>query len=109
MIGHPPAQVVRKYSVRYGQVELRNNIMTNEERWVVFIKELREYIDEHHLCPPKHTTLRNQVVYFRRKMRDGLLGPERARELEEVLSMRDLSIHTGGRRPKICDNKDSLI
>ena len=72
--------------------------MTNEERWVMFINQLRSYIEEHNLCPPKHTALRNQVVYFRRKMRDGLLDPKKAEELEAVLSMRDLSIHTGGRR-----------
>lgn len=72
--------------------------MTNDERWVVFINELREYIEEHHLCPPKHTTLRNQVVYFRRKMGDGSLPEDKAEELERVLGMRDLSIHTGGRK-----------
>lgn len=75
--------------------------MTNEERWDAFIVELRAYIEEHHLCPPKHTTLRNQVVYFRRKMRDRLLDAEKAKELEDVLGMRDLTIHTGGRRKRI--------
>lgn len=74
--------------------------MTNEERWVVFINQLRSYIEEHHLCPPKHTTLRNQVVYFRHKMRDGLLPADKAEELERVLSMLDLSIHTGERKKK---------
>lgn len=74
--------------------------MSNEERWDAFIVELRAYIEVHHLCPPKHTTLRNQVVYFRRKMRDGLLSVEKAEELESVLNMRDLSIHTGGRRKR---------
>ena len=38
--------------------------MTNEERWDVFIMELRTYIDEHHLCPPKHTTLRKSSCVF---------------------------------------------
>lgn len=74
--------------------------MTNDKRWVAFIKELREYIDEHHLGPSKHTSLRNQLVYFRRKMRDGELDEKKVEELERVLSMRDLSIHTGGRRKK---------
>lgn len=74
--------------------------MTNEERWDTFINELKAYIEEHHLCPPKHTTLRNQVAYFRRKMRDGLLPEDKAVELEEVLSLRDLSKHTGGRKKK---------
>ena len=56
------------------------------------------YIEEHHLGPSRHTTLRNQVVYFRRKMRDGSLSEEKAQELESVLSLRDFSIHTGGRK-----------
>lgn len=75
--------------------------MTNEERWDAFIVELRAYIEEHHLGPSKHTSLRNQLVYFRRKMRDGELNAEKAEELERVLSMRDLSIHTGGRKKSI--------
>lgn len=79
--------------------------MTNEERWDAFIHELKVYIEKHHLCPPKHTTLRNQVVYFRRKMRDGLLPADKTEELERVLSMRDLSIHTGGRKRKTTDGK----
>ena len=74
--------------------------MTNEERWEAFIKELKTYIEEHHLCPPRHTTLRNQMVYFRRNMRNGLLAEDKARELEEVLAMRNLSIHTGVRKKK---------
>lgn len=32
--------------------------MTNEERWDAFINELRAYIEEHHLCPPKQDRLR---------------------------------------------------
>lgn len=70
--------------------------MTNEERWDAFIVELRAYIEEHHLGPSKHTSLRNQLVYFRRKMRDGMLS-DKAEEFEAVLSMLDLSIHTDGR------------
>lgn len=73
--------------------------MTNEERWDAFIVELRAYIEEHHLGPSKHTSLRNQLVYFRRKMRDGELNAEKAEELESILFMCDLSIRTGGRKP----------
>lgn len=80
--------------------------MTNEERWDAFIVELRAYIKEHHLCPPKHTTLRNQVVYYRRKMRNGLIDPVKTKELGDVLNMRDLSIHTGGRKPKASPSVD---
>ena len=72
--------------------------MTNEERWNAFIVEIRNYIDEHHLGPSKHTTLYNKVRYFKRKLKGGTLDEEKATELESVLSMRDLSIHTGGRK-----------
>lgn len=74
--------------------------MTNEERWDMFIDELRTYIGEHHLGPSKHTSLYNQCKYFRKKMKEGALDVEKVKELEEVLEMRDLSIHTGGRRKK---------
>ena len=75
--------------------------MPNEERWMMFINELRAYIEEHHLGASKHTTLYNQSRYFKRKMKEGTLDGEKAEELERVLSMRDLSIHTGGRKPKV--------
>lgn len=74
--------------------------MTNDERWKCFIAQLREYIEHNHLGPSKHTDLYNQCRYFRRKMKEGKLDPDKAEELEGVLSMRDLSIHTGGRRRK---------
>ena len=72
--------------------------MTNEDRWAMFIAELKAYIEEYHLGPSKHTTLYNQCRYLKRKMKDGTLDEDKAEELERVLSMRDLSIHTGGRR-----------
>lgn len=74
--------------------------MTNEERWNTFINDLREYIEEHHLCPSKHTSLRNQCVYYRKRMKAGTLDEEKAKELESVLRLRDLSLHTGGRKKK---------
>lgn len=77
--------------------------MSNEERWDLFINELRAYIAEHHLCPPKHTTLYNQCRYFKRKLKDGTLDEEKAEELDRVLGMRDLSLHTGGRKRKTTD------
>lgn len=77
--------------------------MTNDERWDVFIRELRAYIEELHLGPSKHTSLYNQCRYFRRsfnKAQDPLSieMAMRKQQLEEVLALRDLSIHTGGRR-----------
>lgn len=77
--------------------------MTNDERWITFINELREYILLHHHLPDKHKVekrgLLNQTKYFRKKMKDGTLNAERVQELEAVLSMRS-SEHTGGRRKK---------
>ena len=70
------------------------------QRWDTFIKGLRAYIEEYHLGPSKHTSLYNQCRYFKRKLKDGTLDKEKAEVLESVLSMRDLSIHTGGRRKK---------
>lgn len=78
--------------------------MNNEERWVTFIRDLREYILEHHHLPDKHKIenrgVLNQTKYSRKKMKDGTLNEERVRELETVLSMRS-SEHTGGRRKRI--------
>ena len=53
---------------------------------------------EHHLCPPKHCILYNEQKYNRRKLKEGRLDDEKARQLEEVLVLRDLSLHTGGRK-----------
>lgn len=72
--------------------------MTNEERWTMFISELKSYIEEHHLGPSKHTDLYNKCRYYRRKMKEGTLSEDKADELEGVLSMRDMTIHTGGRK-----------
>lgn len=43
-------------------------------------KKHQEYVEEHHLGPSKHTTLRNLLVYFR-KMKVGSLDTEKAKEL----------------------------
>lgn len=72
--------------------------MTNEECWNNFICELREYVEVHHHCPNKHTTLLNQTKYYRKKQRAGKLSEEQSRELEAVLAMRDMEEHTGGRK-----------
>lgn len=74
--------------------------MTNEERWMVFISELRNYIEIHHLGPSKHTDLYNQCRYYRRKLKEGTLSEDKARVLDEVLNLRHMDEHTGGRRKK---------
>ena len=35
--------------------------MTNEERWITFIRDLREYILEHHHLPDKHKVENREV------------------------------------------------
>lgn len=55
----------------------------------------------------RHTTLYNQSRYFKRKLKDGTLDEEKAVELERVLNMRDLSIHTGGVEGK--NNNKSVL
>ena len=55
--------------------------MTNEERWTVFINELKAYIEEHHLGPSKHTDMYNQCRYYRRKLKDGTLDEERTSDV----------------------------
>ena len=57
------------------------------------IKELKSYIEEHHHCPNKHCTLYNAQKYYRRKMKDGTLDEEKARELEEILNLCDLGAY----------------
>ena len=74
--------------------------MTNEERWDAFIIELKAYIEEHHHGANKHTDLYNRTRYYRRKMKEGTLPKDKARVLEEILNLRHLDEHTGGRRKK---------
>ena len=74
----------------------------NEDNWLANYEALKVYIDEHHHLPDKHKVenrgLLNFSKYTRKKIKEGTLDEEKARELESVLNMCDLSIHTGGRR-----------
>ena len=74
----------------------------NDEKWLANYEALKEYIDEHHHLPDKHKVenrgLLNFSKYTRKKIKEGTLDEEKARELDSVLNMCDLSIHTGGRR-----------
>lgn len=74
--------------------------MTNEERWEIFINELIAYIEEHHHCANKHTDLYNRTRYYRKKIKEGTLPPEKAKLLEEILNQRHMEEHTGGRKKK---------
>lgn len=74
--------------------------MKNHDKWLTFITELRQYIELHKLGPSRQTDLYNKLHYFRKKMKAGTLDDNKSKELEDVLSHRDLSLHTGGRKRK---------
>ena len=75
----------------------------NDENFIAFCDELRAYAEEHHLFPDKHTRLSHKVKYIRKKINEGTLEKWKRVMFEEIAEMRDLTIHTGGRR-KIKDN-----
>lgn len=62
--------------------------MTNEERWNLFIRDLREYILEHHHGPNKHSRMLNAIKYTRKKIKDGKHEDDKVKEFEEVMSLR---------------------
>ena len=72
--------------------------MTNDERWHIFIEELRAYVMEHHLFPQKHSRLSHKVKYTRKKINERTLEEWKRVMFEEIAEMSDFSIHTGGRR-----------
>lgn len=66
--------------------------MTNEERWAAFVRDLREYIQEHHHGPNKHSRMLNAIKYTRKKIKDGKLEEWKRLMFEEIAEMRDLRI-----------------
>lgn len=72
----------------------------NDENFIAFCDELRAYVEVHHLFPQKHSRLSHKIKYTRKKINDGTLEDWKRVMFEEIAGMRDLSIHTGGRRKK---------
>lgn len=72
--------------------------MTNEERWIKLITELRAYVAEHHHFPNKHTFLLNAIKYTRKKIREGTLDEWKVEQFREIEGMRWMEEHTGGRK-----------
>ena len=70
----------------------------NNQNFIAFGDELGEYVKEHHLCPQKHSRLSHKIKYTRKKINDGTLEDWKRVMFKEIAKMRDLSIHTGGRR-----------
>lgn len=75
--------------------------MTNEERWIIFIRGLQEYILEHHHGPNIHSRMLNAIKYTRRKIKEGKLEETKVQEFEGVMSLRWMDEHTGGRKKKV--------
>ena len=73
----------------------------NDENFIAFCNELREYVEKHHLFPDKHTRLSHKVKYTRKKINEGTLEEGKRAMFDEIANSRDLSIHTGGRKPKL--------
>lgn len=72
--------------------------MKNDERWNIFIHDLREYILEHHHGSNKHSRMLNAIKYTRKKIKEGKLEDEKVKEFEGVMSLRRMDEHTGGRK-----------
>ena len=71
-----------------------------DENFIAFCNELRAYVKEHHLFPDKHTRLSYKIKYTRKKINDGTREEWNRVMFEEIANVRDLSIHTGGRKRK---------
>lgn len=72
----------------------------NDQNFIAFCEELGAYVDENHLFPDKHTRLSHKIKYTRKKINEGTLEDWKRVMFEEIAEMRDLSIHTGGKRRK---------
>ena len=72
----------------------------NGQNFIAFCDELRAFVEEHHLFPPKHSRLSHKIKYTRKKINEGALEDWKRVMFEEIADMRDLSIHTGGRKER---------
>ena len=72
--------------------------MKNDERWNIFIHDLREYILEHHHGSNKHSRMLNAIKYTRKKIKEGKLEDEKVKEFEGVMSLWRMDEHPGGRK-----------
>lgn len=69
-----------------------------DQNFIDFCDELRAYVDDHHLFPDKHTRLSHKIKYTMKKINEGTLEEWKRVMFEEIAEMRDLSLHTGGRK-----------
>lgn len=69
-----------------------------DENFIAFCDELRAYVEDHGLFPPKHTDMLSRIKYVRKKIKAGTLEDWKREMFEAIEKSRDLSIHTGGRK-----------
>lgn len=78
----------------------------NDEKFIAFCNDLRVYVEDHGLFPPKHTNMLSRIKYVRKKIKAGTLEDWKREMFEEIEQTRDPTIHTGGRR-RIEDSRES--
>lgn len=76
------------------------NSPTEIKNFIAFCNELRAYVEEHKLFPDKHCQLSHKIKYTRKKIKEGTLEDWKREMFEEIAGLRDLAIHTGGRKKK---------
>ena len=72
----------------------------NGQNFIAFCFEPRAYVEEYHLFPQKHSRLSHKIKYTRKKINEGALDDWKQVMFEKIADMRDLSIHTGGRKKR---------
>lgn len=72
----------------------------NDVNFIAFCNELRAYVEENHLFPDKHCRMSHKIKYTRKKIKAGALEDWKRDMFEEIEQMRDLTIHTGGKKKK---------
>ena len=82
-------------------------MLVRTSKFIAFCDEHRACVEEHHLFPDKHTRLSHKIKYTRKKINEGTLEEWKRVMFEEIAEMRELSIHTGGRR-KASHDDDTL-
>lgn len=82
--------------------------MVNLKSWNLFIKELRAYVVEFRHLPNKNTQLLNKKKYYWKRAKAGVLTTEQLEEFKAILAMRDLTVHTGGRRRRTKEEEQRI-
>ena len=76
--------------------KVKLGIMTNEQRWMERYELLKAYVAEHHQMPDKKKVenrgLLNWWKYNKKRVRQGLLDPDKVNMLMELSRMRDVFV-----------------